>query len=426
MHALLPDFSQLIIQLVASVGFAFLLGMEVYIKTPEEKKQFLFGSERTFAFIALLGFILLHSNQLVSHLFLAGFLSLSLFFLAYYFHKLKTSDNEGITIIILGLLVYSFPMALEVFPLWVSMLLIVIIMILVESKEKVKEFSKKLYTEDFVTLAKFVFLSGVILPLVPDREIITGLPVSPYKLWLAIVVISAISYFSYLLRKFIFPKAGLMLTGILGGLYSSTATTFIIARKSKEGIDPPSKYAASILAATSLMFLRIYLLIVIFNPGLSITMLPYFLILMCVSALVTFFIYRSSNSNTATETTNELKPQNPLELRVALIFGILYVAFSLLTNYTLQIYGHNGLNALSIIVGFTDIDPFLLNMFQGKHPDITVTIITAATLQAIISNNILKMCYAISMGDKAIRKYILIGFSIITAVNLLLLLFLYR
>ena len=95
------------------------------------------------------------------------------------------------------------------------------------------------------------------------------LPVSPYNIWLAVVVVSAISYLSYLLRKYAFPKAGLLLTGILGGLYSSTASTIILAKKSRENNTQPKAYAATIVMATAMMFLRIYILIVIFNHVLA-------------------------------------------------------------------------------------------------------------------------------------------------------------
>src|ERR1700722_10727237 len=173
MAAEIPGIGQCVIQLAISVVFAFLIGMEIYIKTPDEERKYLFGSERTFAFIALLGFILLRSENLAPHIYIAGLVVIALFFLVYYFHKVRSSDNEGITIIVLGLLVYAFPLILQQFPIWFSMLIIVLVMILVEIKTQVKEFAKKIYTEDFITLAKFVFLSGVILPLVPDREIIT-------------------------------------------------------------------------------------------------------------------------------------------------------------------------------------------------------------------------------------------------------------
>lgn len=418
MDNLIPAIGQSLIQLLICLVFSFLIGLEIYIKTEKDKRDMLFGSERTFAFISLLGFILLKSQAIVPFIYVVGFIVVTAFLLLYYYNKEK-AGSPGITIIITCLLVYSFPLIVQIFPAWFAMLIIAAIMVLIEIKSNIKTFAEKLYTDDFITLAKFVVLSFVILPLVPDRQIIPGIPVSPYKLWLAIVAISSISYVSYLLRKFVFPRAGLMLTGILGGLYSSTATTFILAKKSREKTDAPAHYAAAIIIATMLMFVRIYVLVVIFNPALSIHLLPYFLALIVISAAVSFFIYRSNPANPDDHIAEDLTHQNPLELRVALIFGVLYIAFSLATQYTLTYFGDKGLNLLSLIVGFTDIDPFLLNLFQGKYAGITLAAISAASLQAVASNNILKMAYALSLGDKSIRRYILVGFSIIIACNIL-------
>ncbi len=412
-----------LLQLLISVVFSFLIGLEIYTKATDNKRKHLFGSERTFAFISLLGFILLKAESILPHAYLAGLAVISLLLLVYYFKKQNEEGHYGITTITLCLLVYTFPVVVQLFPIWFAMLIIVAVMVLVEIKKQVKEFAQKLFLDDFLTLAKFVFLSFVILPLVPDKEIIQGIPVSPYKLWLAIVAISAISYLSYILRKFVFPKAGLLLTGILGGLYSSTATTFILAKKSKEQSEAPCRYAAAILSATILMFARIYLLVIIFNPPLSIILLPYFIILISTSSIITFFIYRASPNPIIETTTNNIARQNPLELQIALVFGILYIVFSVLTQYTINYFGGNGLTTLSFIVGVTDIDPFLLNLFQGKYAGISLGMMGIASMHAIASNNILKMVYAIGLGDKGIRKYILLGFGAIIICNIVILFF---
>jgi uncharacterized membrane protein (DUF4010 family) len=423
MNVPVTDISQYIIQLVVSVLFAFLLGMEVYTKTEQPLRKYLFGTERTFAFIALLGFILLRAQVAVPHAFIAGFVLISIFLAIYYFNKVQ-SGFYGITIVLLALLIYTFPLLLEVFPFWLSMLIITTVMVLTEIKDRIKNFADQLYSDDFLTLAKFIVLTGVILPLAPNREIIPQIPVTPYKLWLAIVAISAISYLSYVLKKFVFPKAGLMMTAILGGLYSSTATTFILAKKSREQSDTPAHFAAAILSATVLMFIRIYVLVIIFNMPLSIQLLPYFAAMILISAAVAFFIYRSSPATDVKVETPVATQQNPLELRVAMIFGLLYIVFSLLTQYTIQYFGKNGLDILSLIVGVTDIDPFLLNIFQGKYPGLTANILGVAIFHAIASNNVLKMIYALSLGDKSIRKYLFIGFGIIIACGLGVILFL--
>ena len=414
--------NEYIIQLLISTVFGFLCGLEVYTKTPAENRAYLFGTERTFAFIALLGFIMLKATTIVPYIYITGFIILTLFYLVHYYRK-TANGSHGLTIIIIALLVYTFPLIVQIFPFWLAMFILTMILVLLETKEQIKTFADKLYRDDYLTLSKFVILTCVLLPLIPDKEIIEGLPVSPYKLWLAIVAISAISYLGYILRKFVFPKAGLMLTAIIGGLYSSTATTFILAKKSKEALEAPNHYVAAIISATSLMFIRVFVLVVIFNPAICMQVLPLFAIMVGVSAATSFFIYRLSPQVEQKQDLTQVAHQNPLELKVAVVFGILYIVFSLLTKYTIQYFGNRGLNALSFVVGLTDIDPFLLNIFQGKYTGLSVGVVTAATVQAIASNNILKMIYAMSLGEKNTRKYLLLGFGIIIACNLLLLLF---
>lgn len=91
--------------------------------------------------------------------------------------------------------------------------------------------------------------------------------------------------------------------------------------------------------------------------------------------------------------------------------------FALVTGYVIKQYGGHGVHILSYIVGVTDIDPFIINLFQGKW-DISVAVITVAVLNAINSNNILKMGYALVLGNKALRKQIIAAFAILIVVGI--------
>ena len=90
--------------------------------------------------------------------------------------------------------------------------------------------------DEMITLAKFLAISGIILPMLPNENLIPDINLTPYTVWLATVVVSGISYLSYLLRRYVFHESGILVSGIIGGLYSSTATISVLARKSRKAL----------------------------------------------------------------------------------------------------------------------------------------------------------------------------------------------
>ena len=166
------------------------------------------------------------------------------------------------------------------------------------------------------------------------------------------------------------------------------------------------------------MYIRILLLMFIFNYAMGIQMTPYFATLIVLTGIVgaIFYILKKPADDTKDSFTHD---KNPLELKIASVFTVLFVFFSFLIYYTLHYYGNAGLNILSYISGFTDIDPFLLNLFQGKF-DIPTTILGKSAFQAIISNNILKIIYTVILGEKRTYKIALVGIGLITLVNIII------
>jgi uncharacterized membrane protein (DUF4010 family) len=402
------------------------VGLEQRKQYSEKEEQQTFGTDRTFVFIGLLGFVLFIVQPIEMYFYMGGGLIVSILLAIFYYQRIKFQNNYGLTTVLLALLTYILPLLIITQPNWLVMLFFVLVLILSESKHKIRGFSQKIDRSEFITLAKFIIIAGIILPALPDTQIFSFLNLSPYKIWLAIVVISGISYISYILRKFVFPDAGLLLTGIFGGLYSSTATTIILSRKNRESGINQREYAAAIIIATAMMFLRIYILMLIFNPQAGKTMAVWFISMFLISTGTAFYYYWcfKKTQKLATTTTNILEDKNPLEFKIAVVFALLYVFFSFVTQYTLQNFGTHGLNILSFIVGFTDIDPFLLNLFQGKY-DVTQFLIGIATFQAILSNNILKMIYAKTLGHQLLGKYVLQGFGVIIAANFLVVIILH-
>lgn len=415
---------QELIHFLLVVLFSFSIGMEQHKVNSQDAEKRTFGTDRTFTFIGLFGYIMLLAAPQELLPFLVGLVLLGCFLMIYYFMKIQKDGKFGMTTVLLGMIVYTFPLVIVRSPLWVSLLFFVAVLILTEIKKPLQRINGKVAQDEFLTLAKFIIIAGIVLPLLPNEEISPYLNVTPYKVWLAIVVVSGISYLSYLLRRYIFPKAGLLLTGILGGLYSSTASTIILSRKSKEKGSDSKMYAGAILMATAMMFFRIFVLLLIFNQPIALVALPYFAILFVVSFVVGFFIYKSEHKTEKRHPFIEMEDKNPLEFKIAVVFAGLYILFSALTEYAISNFGSRGLSTLSVIVGFTDIDPFLLNLFQGKY-NVAIIAVLIATMQSIISNNLLKAVYAWIFGERRTAKWVSIGLGCIVFVNIVLLLILY-
>ncbi|MDP4267587.1 MAG: DUF4010 domain-containing protein [Bacteroidota bacterium] len=405
--------------------FSLIIGLaQKHIHLGNEEKK-VFGTDRTFTFIGILGYILYIIDPDNLYAYMGGGLALTVILSIFYFRKTDRYNEYGTTTIIVALITYCLAPLIITQSKWLVILIVVTVLIFSELKESLLIISKKFDKDEFTTLAKFLVIAGVILPIVPDEQYFSYLPLTPYKVWLAVVVISSISYLSYLLKKFVFKDAGILLSGILGGMYSSTATTVILSKKSKNS-GYIFEYTSGILYATGMMYFRILIIMAIFNQKLAIGLLPYFIGMGAISFASGYFIYRQKNGiENGNEKKYEAKPdKNPLEFRMAFIFTILYVVFTYVTFYTINNFGNIGLNILSLIVGITDIDPFLINLFQGKYA-ITETVVALVSMQAIIGNNLMKWVYTLIFANNKVKKLTSLGFIIIIGMNILLILLLY-
>ncbi len=405
-----------VVNFLLTITFSFIIGLELTKKKEKrEAGEAFFGTERTLAFVGILGFVLLEGAEYFPGGYLAGWVSLSVFLAVFYFSNIWHFKNFGLTKVLVAQLVYAIPLLLKTQPIWLALLVVVLVITLVEMKEQIKAFSQRIFSEEFITLAKFVVMTGVVLPLAPTAPLVEGFPLSFHKLWLAIVAISGISYLSYLVQKYVYPNAGTLLSGILGGLYSSTATTFLLSKRSRDKVSSPQEYAAGILSATMMMFIRVFVLMWLFKGNLALVFFPYFGFLIAGSALVIFFVYRHRQVSEPAGNTASIVQQNPLEFKMALVFSALYIFFSLITEYTLKQFGSAGLPVLSFIAGLSDIDPFLISLLQDESSSLPFDWIALAAMQTVTANNLLKMLYALVLSESQTRRLLIYSFGLINA-----------
>ena len=345
-----------------------------------------------------------------------------------YYVKQAQFHVFGVTTIIIALITYCIAPIVATQPSWFYVMVIVTVLLFTELKHTFTELAQRMKNDEMITLAKFLAISGIILPMLPDDNLIPGINLTPYSIWLATVVVSGISYLSYLLKRYVFRESGILVSGIVGGLYSSTATISVLARKSRKvSAQEAPEYVAAMLLAVSMMFLRFLILIGIFSVGALTAIYPYLLIMSAVAAGTAWFLHSRWKRPAMSETVDEDEDgSNPLEFKVALIFAVLFVVFTIATHYTLIYAGEGGLTLLSFVSGFSDITPFILNLLQGTG-NVPVSLITACSMQAIVSNIAVNMCYALFFSGKKspLRSWVLRGFGCVIAANVFLLLFFY-
>jgi len=189
----------------------------------------------------------------------------------------------------------------------------------------------------------------------------------------------------------------------LGGMYSSTATTVVLARQNRVRTSASGQAQAGITLATAIMYLRILVVVSVFNWVLARTLLPWFAGLsVCGAALAALQFRLGARGQTAAQPPS--RNRNPLELGPAALFAALFVATSLLSTWVEGSFGVRGIYALAAVVGVTDIDPFVLNVAQGSAAGLSMAAQAAAVLIAASSNNVLKAGYALAFGGWACRS----------------------
>jgi len=421
---IIPDsFTELLLVII----FSLLIGLSQR-RLNLNKSNAVFGTDRTFTLIGLLGYILYLFNPDNMYLFAGGALVVTAFLTISYYFKVDRHEDYGITSLITALITYCMGPLVTLTPSWFYVSVVVIVLLLTEMKTTFVEFAQKIDNDEFITVAKFLLICFIVLPMLPNERIIPDINLTPYKIWLATVIVSAISYSSYILRKYVFPKSGVVVSGLIGGLYSSTATITILSRKCRNAHENELyQYISAMFLAVAMMFLRLLIIIAIFNLQVfNMLLLPMSLMFIVCLTVGGWILYKNKTVSSGKITDeNEKESENPLEFKIALIFAFLFVVFTLLTYYSINYIGTKGLTILSFLSGLGDITPFILNLLEGQTGLVTMSLIAASCLQATLSNNIIKMFYAIGFSGKRkeIIKPLVSGFAVIGVANIIVLMF---
>ncbi|HEV2324116.1 MAG TPA: MgtC/SapB family protein, partial [Terracidiphilus sp.] len=373
------------VKIVLVLFLSFLIGLE-----REEHKAsggYSFGGVRTFPLIGLIGYSLamVAGPQLlpltIGFLVVAGFLMLS------YWHKLTQAAPAGATTEISGLATFLVGALVYYDHLWVATTLAVASLLLLDLKAGLENLAARMAPAEILTFAKFLVLSCVILPVLPNQEY-GPFHINPFKTWLVVVAISAISYGSYVLQRVTKGQGGIVLAALLGGAYSSTVTTVVMAKQGKAE-QRPHLFSGGILMASGVMYVRLAILLALFNRQLMLLLDVPFLVLAAAACGVGWLWTRRADED-ARAIQQQEQPRNPLELKTAFFFAVLFLAMLVITQLAVQYLGKAGVDALAAIMGVTDVDPFIMGMTQAAGAMTAVKVAAGAIAIAAASNNLVK------------------------------------
>ena len=326
---------------------SFLTGLE-----REEHKAgrevFSFGGVRTFPLIGLVGYSVafLSGGQAIPELL--GFAVVAAFLLISYQHKLAASNLSGITSEMSALTTYLVGALVYSEQLWIATTIAVAGMLLLELKGALEGLTTRIAPEEILTFTKFLLLTAVVLPVLPNQAF-GPFQINPFKSWLVVVAVSTVSYGSYVIQRLTKGQGGVLLAAVLGGAYSSTVTTIVMAKRAKRE-SRPHLFSGGILIASGVMYLRLAGLVTLFNRSLIQTLgLPF--LLLAATGMIVGWIWARVPDATSGAVAREFEPKNPLELRAAFMFGALFLAMLVWMHLVVTYLGKAGAYSLGVLMG---------------------------------------------------------------------------
>lgn len=274
-------------------------------------------------------------------------------------------------------------------------------------KQWLHNLARHIQSEDVEATLKFAIVTVIILPLVPN-ETYGPAPldvINPYQIWWMVVLISGLNFASYILVKVVGAEHGIGLTGLLGGLVSSTAVSLGFAQRSRTQPGQAPALALGILLAWTVMFFRVVLLVAVIAPVLARSLALGIGALGVASLAIVWVLRRQQRSS---ERASVSAGTNPFELSQAIRFGLLFGVVTFVAKAAQVGLGDAGLYLAGALAGLTDVDAIALSMAQLAQGDPESASAAARTiLIAVLANTLVKGGMAVFMGDKALRKVML-------------------
>jgi len=397
-------------ELFQKFGMALLLGLLIGVERErttqgdEQEKLFSFGGIRTYPFFSLFGCLLSTVSPIFGASVLAvGLGGMVLLIAISYYRSSKGEAGLGLTSEMAAILAFCLGILAATGEFAIASALAVIIVVLLASKGFLHNITQKIGRQDIQIALQFAVITFIVLPVLPDAAYGPLKAFNPYSVWKMVVLISGIGFLGYLMMRILGAEKGISLTGILGGLVSSTAVTLTFSRKSKEQPELSRTFALAIVLACTTMLPRIALEVsVVYMPLLYTLWLPLTVMFLVGVGGGLFLFFKSEKSQ------ESVTVSNPLSMSTAVKFGLLYAAIQFAAKAAQTYFPTGGLYAVSVLSGLNDVDAITLSVSKlCSENSVNQLVASQSIILAALTNTCVKMGLAFNLASRKAFKYMI-------------------
>jgi uncharacterized membrane protein (DUF4010 family) len=288
----------------------------------------------------------------------------------------------------------------------------VVVALLLSAKPVLHPFAQRMSQDDLVAALKFLVLSVVVLPLLPKDDLGPLDALNPFKLGVFVVLVAAVDFVGYVAIRLLGPGRGLGLTGLVGGLASSTAVTLSMSARAKAEPAAATGCLLAVLLATSVSFLRVIGLVAVVGPHLLAGVARPIGAMAVVGFALCGLVYARARKG---RERAELEVANPFELSSALKFGALFAVVQVGAKAAAKYLGTGGTYAAALAAGLADVDAITLSMASSG---ISENVAAIAIFLATASNTLFKVGMAVAIGGWGFGRWVAVGFGATLAAGL--------
>ena len=249
---------------------------------------------------------------------------------------------------------------------------------------------------------RFAVMALVVLPLLPEGPFGSLGGFRPRELWTLVIFFLGLSFLGYLARRLAGPGHGYLMTGLLGGLVSSTNVTFTFARLSRSAPAMERALAFGAIAANTVLYPRVVVATAFLNPSLVPFLIPYLGVPAAIGALAAVWGVRGADLAGAPEA----QPENPLQLRSAIQMAGLFQAVLMVVYLARTVWGQSGVLTSAAMLGLTDVDALTVSMARGAAMSISPESAAMAIAIGVLANTVLKLGVTVVLGSNRFRTIV--------------------